>query len=297
MDLAGSGPEGRGILEGRAAPTCQGLLSWLEGGSHLNIQRPGTGLGQGFQCCFLTRTSPGMLPARTTAGGELGDTEVSWRPMTTRVPLTSHLLWQCCLPVISHNPHTCPKQIVTTFHHVLQMGKLRFCFSASCTNLKGRKKQSQDLVPIGWAASRSACLSGFPKLNPAPSNPAGFSKIQPGTPKPSFVSPIQPSSPQPKTTPQNQPGSPSPTRNQFLSGPNILAQPSPTLSPILLPACFLPSWDPLTISALSRRWGPRFVTDGTTVQEAAVSGRYHHLVVHAWGGICKEKKQAGQLCK
>lgn len=39
------------------------------------------------------------------------------------------------------------------------------------------------------------------------------------------------------------------------------------------------------------------MTDGATVQEAAVSGRYHHLVVHAWGGICKEKKQAGQLCK
>lgn len=110
MGLAGSGPEGRGILRSSAAPTCQGLLSWLEGGSHLNIQRPGAGLGQGFQCCFLTRTSPGMLPARTTAGGELGDTEVSWRPMTTRVPFTSHLLWQCCLPVISHNPHTCPKQ-------------------------------------------------------------------------------------------------------------------------------------------------------------------------------------------
>ena len=30
---------------------------------------------------------------------------------------------------------------------------------------------------------------------------------------------------------------------------------------------------------------------GPTVQEAAVSGRHHHFIVHARGGVCKGKEK------
>lgn len=47
----------------------------------------------------------------------------------------------------------------------------------------------------------------------------------------------------------------------------------------------------LTIPAPPRRRGSSFVADGTTVQEAAVGGRYHHLIVHTRGRVCKAKEK------